>query len=189
MQRIEGFETGGDFWNAVVVPDLMDSQEKPDDLRLAYHCAFSLFHLHDWVFCTYRDPVCSSFKFVQQDKKSKTVESARQFASALEQEYPNFALIRGIANAGKHLSLNGPRPHPDITITNAAQIGTRALGWGEGGFGVGPYGGSPQVITEAESGPRQFSSISRSVYEMWQRLNAMQRWWPVSANACDDIAR
>jgi hypothetical protein len=38
------------YWRHVVIPDLQDFMNAQDDIRLAFHCAGSLFQLSDWVY-------------------------------------------------------------------------------------------------------------------------------------------
>ena len=97
------------------------------------------------------------------------------FANALECQCPDFALMRGIANAGKHLELTNVRPHPDAP-SHAANTATQTLGWGEGAYGLGPYGGGPQVALEGANGPIQFIQIAGSVFEMWKALSTARGW-------------
>jgi hypothetical protein len=38
------------YWNEFVEPDYQDYVAQQGDLRRAFHCAISLFHMADWIF-------------------------------------------------------------------------------------------------------------------------------------------
>jgi hypothetical protein len=42
------------FWREIVGADYNDSVAHIDDLRRAFHCAISLFHLSDWVYVAHK---------------------------------------------------------------------------------------------------------------------------------------
>jgi hypothetical protein len=45
------------------------------------------------------------------------------------------------------------------------------MGWGEGGFGEGVYGGGFQLVVKQDDGDkRALSAIMQNVIEMWRRL-------------------
>jgi hypothetical protein len=105
------------------------------------------------------------------------------FTDALENQERDFGLVRGIANAAKHLELrpSGIRPFPgapsragDTSLSTGG-----AGGWGEnaGGYGVGAqaYAGPERVVL---AGPpeRKFSEIAETVYNMWNNLRATNGW-------------
>ena len=50
MAIVNQFMVAGDFWSGMVEPDYRDQTSDPADLRLALHCAISLFHMSDWYF-------------------------------------------------------------------------------------------------------------------------------------------
>jgi hypothetical protein len=43
------------YWAEVLEPDYQDFQASKGDLRKAFHCAGSLFHMADWLY-TARNP-------------------------------------------------------------------------------------------------------------------------------------
>ena len=163
--------TCADFWREIVVPDHEESGADLANLRRALHSAITLFHVHDWVFTEHRAKVCQAFSI------DPIVRKAARFADELEKINPDFALIRSVANATKHLGLDGQRRVPNAA-NNAANTVVGTTGYGEGGYGKGPYGGGPRVILEGSGGAiLEFSDISQSVRKMWEDLNRQQKWW------------
>lgn len=99
------------------------------------------------------------------------VSDERAFANALRDLFPEFELIRGIANSAKHLQLRGSGGHAH-SPSHAANTRVQSTGWGEGGFGMGPWGGSPRVMLEtgSTSGDLKFSDIATTVLNMRKKL-------------------
>ena len=175
MQTVQKFQSANDFWVGMVEPDYQESQNNQGDLRAALHAAISLFHMSDWVFEEYKSKICNTFTFIDKNGQPKPVTDSKTFANALEQAEGDFALIRGIANAAKHLALRDIRPHQDAP-SHSANTASQSLGWGEGGYDVGPYGGGPQVMLEGANGHLHFSQIATSVYDMWVKLKNQHNW-------------
>jgi hypothetical protein len=175
MQTVAQFQTASDFWNNMVVPDHSEFQANAGDLRIAFHAASSLFHMHDWVFSSYQASVCSSFTFIDGNGTQHPVNNAATFANSLEAICPDFALVRGIANAAKHLALTNIRPHPDAP-SHAANTTSQSVGWGEGAYGVGPYD-APQVMLQGSASQLHFIQIADNVKQMWAGLNCTHNWW------------
>ena len=159
----------------MVVPDYNDFVADPGDLRKAFHTAISLFHLHDWVYMAQGAMINQNFSFNDQTGTSRSVTHSKAFANSLEIMQPNFALVTGLANAAKHLSMNGTRPHPDAP-SDVAKTASQSLGCGEGKFGMGPYGGTPQVMLEGAIGHLHFTQIAEDVLEMWKSLARTHGW-------------
>jgi hypothetical protein len=175
VQTVEKFQSANDFWVGMVEPDFQESQNNQGDLRAALHAAISLFHMSDWVFEQHQSMVRKAFTFNDKSGQPQSVKDSKTFAHSLEEIESNFALIRGIANAAKHLALKDIRPHPDAP-SHSANTASQSLGWGEGGYGVGPYGGGPQVMLEGANGHLHFSQIATSVYDMWVKLKNQHNW-------------
>jgi hypothetical protein len=171
-------QTPQEFWTYVVVPDYQEFMGKVDDLRLAFHCAISLFHMADWVYETYKPAIDSSFVFADRKSGVSTpVRQVSQFANAISDLHPDFELIRQIANTAKHLQLTSTSPHPNAP-TNAANTAVQSTGFGQGGFGQGPFGGTPRVMLANHRGQPdiEFSVIATTVFNMWQSLSSQHGW-------------
>jgi hypothetical protein len=164
------------FWRDIVVPDYNDFSAKIDDLRRAFHCAISLFHLSDWVYVAQKPFIDANFTYRDKNGVARPVSDEKTFANALGELHPDFDLIRGIANSAKHLVLTNPRPHP-AAPTHAANTRVQSTGFGQAGYGMGPYGGTPRVMVEGPAGrDREFSDLATSTFEMWQRISRQHNW-------------
>jgi hypothetical protein len=170
------FKTARDFWDSMVVPDYKEYCEDRADLRLALHVAISLFHMADWVFHTHEQVVKVTYTFKDKNENTQNVRCSGEFATALEQNCDDFARIRGIANAAKHLQLSssGIRPVTNAP-SHAANTHIQSTGYGVGGFGQGPYGGAARVMLEG-SQDMEFSLIAEEVFRMWERLKQTHGW-------------
>jgi hypothetical protein len=69
------------------------------------------------------------------------------YREKLARTHDDFRLLRDIAKAQKHVKLTRGAPR----FGEARQISARPLGWGEGPFGHGRYGGPPQVVVDLDS--------------------------------------
>ncbi len=164
------------FWREIVTPDYEETVSKIDDLRRAFHCAISLFHLCDWIYVAHKAFIDATFTFKDKTGAAQPVSDEKTFANALRDLNPDFELIRGIANSAKHLALRNKGPHP-AAPNSAANTRVQATGFGEGGYGKGPWGGSPRVMLEGPLGQDlEFSDIAKSVYEMWKTLSQQYNW-------------
>ena len=126
------------YWSEILVPDYDDSRLAPANLRLAFHAAIALFHMHDWIRTEYDSYVAANFSFLDNKGKAKPVSNSSEFANSLEQTNHNFGLIRGVANAAKHLALNHVSPIANAP-SHAANVQIQTTGFGMGGFGTGPF--------------------------------------------------
>jgi hypothetical protein len=164
------------FWREIVVPDYNDFGAAIDDLRRAFHCAISLFHLSDWVYVAHKAYINANFTYRDKNGVVQPVTDEKTFANALGQLHPDFDLVHGIANSAKHLALKNPRPHP-AAPSNAANTRVQSTGFGEGGYGAGPYGGAPRVMLEGPGGQdREFSDLATSMLDMWRGLSQQHNW-------------
>lgn len=180
MTVVKQFTTSADFWAGMVVPDCYDSRVKLYDLRLALHAASSLFHMSDWVFHTHQSYVEAHFTFADDTGTVKPVRAVAQFANSLEQSTSDFGLIRGIANASKHLTLTNVRPVANAP-SHAANLSSKSTGGGA--FGESPIGsmaigavGITRVVLEAAGGDLDYSTIRDNVYRMWEQLKTQHGW-------------
>lgn len=175
---VKKVDTYSDFWREIVVEDHKAFKAQVDDIRLAFHFANSLFHVADWVYVNNKAYIDSNFTFKEKSGASKAVSDEKEFANALRDMNLNFELIRGIANAAKHLQLRNPsKAHHGHAPSHAANTSVRSTGYGVGGYGVGPYGGGPRVMLEGPANNHlEFLDIAEDVMQMWQQLATQHNW-------------
>jgi hypothetical protein len=71
-----------------------------------------------------------------------------EYRAELAKLFPEFALLRDIAKAIKHVRLNRGSPQTE----RGDKIEIRPLGWGEAAWGDGRWGGPPQAVIPLDSG-------------------------------------
>lgn len=75
-------------------------------------------------------------------------EDDSHYRDEIAKLYPEFALLRDIAKAIKHVRLDRGSPH----TRRGDKLERRSLGWGEAAWGDGRWGGPPQVVIPLDSG-------------------------------------
>jgi hypothetical protein len=173
VASVQDYQT---YWRDVVEPDYRDFHAKIDDLRCAFHCAITLFHMCDWVYVAHKSYIDANFSFKDKNGVAQPVNDEKTFANSLRDMCPHVELIRGIANSAKHLQLKKSGSHPS-SPSHAANTRVQSTGWGEGGYGQGPYGGTPRVMLQGPQGQDlEFSDIATSTYQLWKSLAQQHAW-------------
>lgn len=93
--------------------------------------------------------------------------SLRDFKSKLSEKNPEFALLRDVADAHKHVKIS----RTDRNITHADQTQARIIGFGEAEYGAESYCDEKQIVVEDDNGKiRRFSLVIVAVNNMWRTL-------------------
>ena len=149
------------FFQIHVQPTVTQWESSPADIRLAMHAAVSLNQLTDYFWHDFSDSA---------PHRVFNTASIKQFRLELSSRFPNFALIRDIAESHKHVKLD----RSNRVLTSAEQTSVGTLGYGEAKYGAGTYGGAPEIIIELDSGNRtHFSYVVFNVLQMWKTLLAI----------------
>lgn len=161
------------YWNEIVEPDYQEFRAHQGDVRIAFHCAISLFHMADWL---YQEKGLHYWKsvglqFTDRTGANVAVHDAKSFANALATIDPNFELVRNIANSAKHFSLSKPGGHPSSPSHAANTYSRRAFS---------PAVFSPAFDTKAKvmlEGPGGkdllFLNLAKSVHETFEKFCAI----------------
>ena len=70
------------------------------------------------------------------------------YRATLASQNHDFRLLRDIAKAQKHVRLTKGVPQ----VVRAEQVSARPIGYGEGQYGAGRYGGPPQLVVDINPG-------------------------------------
>lgn len=146
-----------DFFTNDTEPAVAEWLANEQDLRLAKSAAVSLNQMADYYFQSYP----------AGDPKLLGALTVGALRSELRRREVAFALIHDGADAHKHVKLD--RANRQVTSTD--QTSVRSLGYGEAEYGLGRYGGPPEVVVELDSGEkRHFSALVEATLDMWKRL-------------------
>jgi hypothetical protein len=176
MDRID---THSEFKRSVVAPDFREFMENKADLRKAWHCAGSLFHLHEWVYAAHKASIDRKYMFVDDYRKTKPVSCAADFATSLGQKYSDFQLVRGIANASKHFVLHPVPPsrvNPPGMPSHAANTYVSAAKWDSATWDQDVFDDIGEVKLQRSTGDIEFATLAQSVWDMWNQLFAKEGW-------------
>lgn len=171
-------DTCTDFKRYVVEPDLKEFLGDRGDLRKAWHCAGSLFHLHDWVYTKHKASIDAKYRYIDDDGNIKPVLRAEHFANALGQTFPNFQLIRGIANAAKHFLLKpvpSGRSNPPGMPSSASNTYVSSASFDTATFDNSSFDVS-QVKLQRDITDIDFADLAQSVFQMWNDLFEGEKW-------------
>jgi hypothetical protein len=176
MRRIDNYRH---YWSEIVTLDYLDFIKHDDDLRRAFHCATTLFHMHEWLYAAEEVTIRSRFRFNDKEGKSQPVGDAKAFANSIADTYPDFELIRGIANSAKHFELkprrNATPPRHPAMPSHAANtyfsLSTSALG---------PFFRTGEIMLQMPGGvDRSVVDLAISVWKFWP-LFCSNNGWPLT---------
>lgn len=128
-----------DHLEQIVRPNMADLADAYGDVRRAFNAIAAVDALagHIWRWC--RTNAVHEIEDIQDDS---------DYRRRLSQKNVDFALVRDMAKAQKHIHLTRGNPQ----VSGADQVETRSLGWGQARYGEGRYGSPPQVVVETEEG-------------------------------------
>ncbi len=178
---IEKVTTYAEYRSKIVEPDYRDFVDNESDLRMAFHSAISLFHLHDWVYGAQAAYINANFVF-QNNGVATPVTGGPQFANALADLCPEFELIRGVANSAKHLTLRGrnaKRPPPPSNMpSHAANTFSDPGGWPDTPWPDDEWQDEvPAVKLEGDNGQHLvLIDVATTVHTMWTVQFAKHGW-------------
>jgi hypothetical protein len=79
----------------------------------------------------------------------------------------DFGLVWDIHDGHKHMVLS----RANRQVTTSDQTGVRKMGYGQGRYGEGAYGGTDQIIVELDDGStRALTAVMSNVMKMWEQI-------------------
>jgi hypothetical protein len=140
--------TPRDFLQDIVRPNVSDFYANVGSLRYAHNAVSAVDSLaaHLYVWAIANNPAAVSY-----------ANDDSHFRSSLASRDPSFALLRDIAKAQKHVHLTKHNPQ----VRRAEQIASRSIGWGEGDYDEGRFGGEEQVVVDI--GPGKFFYVEKII--------------------------
>lgn len=140
--------TPHEFLETVVRPNVDEFHTYCADMRRAHNAVSAVDALAAHLFTWAKQNGATSIASIQTDSHFRGVLAARS---------SDFALLRDIAKAQKHVRLTQRDPQ----VTSADQIVSRAIGWGEGPYGLGHYGCVQQVVVDIA--PCDFTYLENTI--------------------------
>jgi hypothetical protein len=175
VERIDTYEK---FKRSMVELDFNEFMADRSDLRKAWHCAGSLFHLADWVYAAHEPTIDAKYTFVDDKGVTKPVARVEEFATSLGQLHQNFQLIRGIANSSKHFMLKPVPPgrvNPPGMPSAAANTYVTSAVFNSAVFDSATFDVG-RVRLQSSTGDIEFAVLAQSVKEMWDKLFIDEGW-------------
>jgi hypothetical protein len=131
------------FLDQIVRPNVADFCADDADVRRAYNAVAAVDALaaHIYVWCTANAPA-----------EVSGCKDDTQYRERLAASHDDFRWLRNIAKAQKHVRLTRNPP----PLSEAAQISARSVGFGEGPFGHGRFGGPQQVVIDISANEMRY---------------------------------
>lgn len=131
-----------EFYNQVVAKNIDDFHADYASERFAFNAIASVDALaaHLWSWCVANAPAEAG------------LGDDTAYRAMLAGRHPDFGLLRDVAKAQKHVRLTRGNPK----VNNASQAVSRGVGFGEGGFGLGRFGGPEQVVVDDNNGDMHY---------------------------------
>lgn len=146
-----------EFFDQHVTPAISDWQGNELAIYKAKMVATNLNQMADYYFN----------EFSNDANKVLGVSSPWQFRDALSQQYPDFALIRDIADSHKHVLLS----RASRRISNESQTRADHVGWDEAGWDDARWGSPEEIVVVDDCGQKHhFIGIVERVSAMWRSL-------------------
>ena len=148
---------------AVLSRDAIAIDAAREEVKLAARqAAVELHHLTDFVL---KEP-SASLRFADIAGVRSAVEAKCVFLRT-GNPVADLSFLRDIADAFKH-----HRPdRASATVASSTDIAPLSLGFGEGRFGEGKYGGVEQfMVTKKDGDKRALSSVLQNAFDAWMTL-------------------
>lgn len=131
--------TPRDFLDQIVRPNLSDFVADQTDLRRALNALATIDALAAHMFVWLEANAATAVSGTSDDS---------HYRAQLATRSTDFRLVRDAAKAQKHVRLTKHNPQ----VSSASQMKSRAVGYGEGGWGDSPWGGGTVVTIELDDG-------------------------------------
>jgi len=148
-----------DYFEKVLKPSYDRFFEEASSFQNAYAMVNSLFHFNEWVWA-----------YEEAKLKTKYSDSSKSkfWHEIVEKEVPDAGLIRDLCNASKHVKLK-IKYRPSTNMRHSANTRITCLGWGEGGFGEGRYGGG-NVTMNVDNREVLLDVVAKELFTFWETL-------------------
>lgn len=160
-----------DFYQKLL-EDFDDYMNRPDSARHAMNCAITAHHLADWVWGDF-------VKSDDQLKRTLGLRKKEDFMAWIDSQTVWYGVVQSLSNGSKHF------------LRKEAENTRKIQGYGEGGWGQGPYGSSYLAIEVSLTDPKNLpvSMLLEVVIRFWRdffRLYAPYHSLPTSQTKLSD---
>lgn len=149
------------FLDEILLPDVAALNDKPSDVRLAFHALTSTLELRDWLLVEFRG-----------SEQVWGITDRSAFHQKIVSLCPDFQVLADAANASKHFALKDSK-----SVNHADDIQIREFGWHDASGSLVPWDGEPTVVLHDAQG-RQYGAIDLvlSIAIFWRQLREANGW-------------
>lgn len=166
--RNDRLENTRDYFENITKPAYQAFTSGEVTFLTIYSLAAGLYHIAEWMWLHDEHKIRQKF--------GSGIKSAGDlWHNVVEPTLPDAGFIRDLNNAAKHAKLRfdpdkPKKGDPSTTMHYAANTHVEVSGWGEGSYGLGPYGGGK--IAKMDEGGREvlLEPIATEVFDFWKAL-------------------
>ncbi len=148
------------FFDDHVIPNYNEWLARPTDLRFAMNVTLSLYHMTDHFWHAFNET---------EPSRVFDAKEFKGFRDKLKEHNSEYAWIRDIADAHKHMKLTMGIDKRTVKLSEQTKISS--TGFGEGAYRTGPFGGGPSIVVELNDGSKRHLSFSlKQVKELWDSM-------------------
>lgn len=150
-----------DYFEEVVTPAYELYFAAAANFQTIYSMTTSLYHFHEWIWHYHREKI---------ERTYRVKTAGNLWHDVVEAEVKDAGFIRDLNNASKHVQLMPKKGSPSTPMHHSANTVIVSSGWGDGGFGDGPYGGTTTVKMQAGRRNIPLDAIAKRLYKFWKKM-------------------
>ena len=144
------------FYSLHVMPNVAEFRASLLDLRRAMNAAMVIDHMADHYWEAFKgDPT-----------RVYASASLGAFRKELAKECPEWACLRSVAEAHKHVQLD----RKNRLVTSASQTSSQTIGYGLAPYGTGPFNGESLTVQLDDGSWQHISHIVEQSVSFWEKL-------------------
>lgn len=142
----------GHFRSEIVEANMKEFRDREGEMHKGFNAVSAVdayaAHIHSELLGLGKDP------FLELNRGAADGRDDTHFRGCLADENDHFRVVRDVAKANKHAFLTRGNPQK-LAANGSGDTESVSIGYGEGEYGVGDYGGAPQLVVNCLNGGRK----------------------------------
>ncbi|WP_318903234.1 hypothetical protein [Sinorhizobium medicae] len=162
----ERLENTRDYFENITRPAYEQFKNGKVTFLVVYSMAAGLYHIAEWM--------CEHDLAKVQAKYGAAITAPGQlWHHVVASNVTDAGFVRDLNNAAKHARLRFAPPGrggPSTAMHHSANTFIQTSGYGDGGWGNGPYGGAPEVKMDEGGREVLLEPIATALFHFWETL-------------------